>query len=280
MNFLYSSPNTSVGISFSEYGRFSLIGTIVTILIIGFLVVYYYRRKYSEPDYLLKTDEYTTTNVTTANTYMLTPSEVGKFIKNNFTLSFFLFVESVNSSLTGDVVLVNLGGFGEIVLNKTTNKLALKVNTTNPTNYQAISSTRIDISDFTEANWVQIAIVNEGATVKIYRNGVFVNSSILSNVPVSKPLSVEYVKQVDAPFKISFVHAYGRVLSGSEINADYKSILPAGSTVPIASSYSSTLKMNDLTQTFKRIMESIGIKPVSEDELRLGPTQYINYEYA
>jgi hypothetical protein len=270
MNYFNSTQNTA---NYSQIGRSSAIFLVVALIIIGFIVIYYYKRKYNEPKYIFKTDQYSTTNVNAEYTDMLTPTEIGTYIKNNFTLSFFIYVDPISGSPTNNIRLITFGGFGEMVLDRITNKLILKVNTT-------VSLETIEIPDFTPANWIQITIISEGATIKIYRNGIFVTSKVLSNLPMTKPQIVQFVKQVNNPFKVSYVHAYGYVLSGSEVMADYRSMLPEGSTVPYVSSYYPTLSMNDLTQTFKRIMETIGIKPVSEDDLRLGPTNYINYEYA
>ena len=182
MNFLGSQNSTAP--AYVQYLPYGLVFLVVIIVIIVFAASNYGKKIMGqEKDYIYKTDIYT--NMLLSNSVlgeyveMLSPSEVGKYLSNNFTLTMFLNMNSVGLPINNNVVLVNIVGFGTVALNPSTNTLSLIVGGLS----NKMFLTTIVIPDFTPTAWFQLGIVCEGRTIKIYRNGIFMNSTLLPSLP-------------------------------------------------------------------------------------------------
>jgi hypothetical protein len=280
MNFL-GTQNTAKP-AYVSYIPYALIILVVFIVIIVFAASNYGKKVFgAEKDYIYKTEIYSNDSTPTNDTNyieMLTPSEVGKYISNNFTLTMFLNMNSIGLQTNNNQTLVNLAGFGTVSLNPSTNTLSLIVGGQS----DKIFLTTIVIPDFTPTSWFQLGIVCEGRTIKIYRNGIFTNSTLLPALPLSKLQGVLFNKGINIPGSVAYLHAYSRPLNASQMMDDYSSMVPTGSTVPTPFTFAPTLSVNDLTSTFSDLMCKVGIcaPKGSVDDLRLGPVDYINYEYA
>ncbi len=283
MNFLGTQNSTPAYVSYIPYG---LVILVVFIVIIVFAASNYGKKIMgAEKDYIYKTEIHSNTSTSMNDTNyieMLTPSEVAKYVPNNFTLTMFLNLNSNGLQITYDTILVNLVGFGTITLNPTTNSLNLKIGSLTPKNISKDYLTIINIADFTPSAWFQLGIVCEGRTVKVYRNGIFTNSVLLPSLPLSKPQAILFNKNNNIPGSVAYIHAYARPLDSSQMLDDYLSMVPHGSTIPQPYTFAPTLSIDDLTSTFSDLMCKIGICPPkgSSDDIRLGPVDYINYEYA
>lgn len=281
MNFL-GTQNTAKP-AYVSYLPYGLIFLVVIIIIIVFAASNYGKKLFgAEKDYIYKNELFTnlsTTNTTDTNyVEMLSPSEVGKYISNNFTLTMFLNMNSIGLQTNNNQTLVNLAGFGTVVLNPSTNTLTLLVGGLSDKTFL----TTIIIPDFTPTSWFQLGIVCEGRTIKIYRNGMFMNSTLLAALPLSKPQAVLFNKGSTIPGKVGYIHAYARPLDNISMLNDYMYLVPTGSTIPQPYTFAPTLSVNDLTSTFSDLMCKVGIcaPKGTSDDLRLGPIDYINYEYA
>lgn len=295
MNFL-GSQNTTAS-NYLQYIPVGVIVLIVFIVIIVFASSNYGKKIFQrEKDYIYKTDMFSNTSKGLNNApyvEMLTPSEVSKYITNNFTLTFFINMNSIGLQINNDVPLINFGDFGTLTLNPVTNTLNLNVNvlyeakntSNDPFNPKWIVGPgviSITANDFTPMNWIQYGIVCEGRTVKLYRNGMFTGSTLLTSLPASKPNALLFNTGSNIPGTIAYVHAYARAVDNNTILSDYSSMIPTGSTAPQPYTFAPSLTVDDLTNTFKDTLCKVGIcAPVKgEDDLRLGPINYINYEYA
>ncbi len=279
MNFLGTQNSTPAYVSYIPSG---LVILVVFIVIIVFAASNYGKKIMgAEKDYIYKTEIHSNTSTSMNDTNyieMLTPSEVAKYVPNNFTLTMFLNLNSNGLQINHNIVLVNLAGFGTLTLNPITNKLSLLVGGLS----QKTFLTTIEIPDFTPSAWFQLGIVCEGRTVKVYRNGIFTNSVLLPSLPLSKPQAILFNKNNNIPGSVAYIHAYARPLDSSQMLDDYLSMVPHGSTIPQPYTFAPTLSIDDLTSTFSDLMCKIGICPPkgSSDDIRLGPVDYINYEYA
>jgi hypothetical protein len=285
MNFLAPQNSVKPVVSYASYIPYGLIILVVFIVIIVFAASNYGKKVFgTEKDYIYKNELFTnlleSTNTSNESNYveMLTPSEVGKYITNNFTLTMFLNMNSIGLQTSNNVPLVNLVGFGTIILNPSTNVLSLMVGGLSDRTFL----TSITIPDFTPTAWFQLGIVCEGRTIKIYRNGMFMNSTLLPSLPLSKPQGVLYNKGSSIPGTVGYIHAYARSLDSVDMLNDYMYIVPTGSTVPQPYTFAPSLSVDDLTSTFSDLMCKIGICAPKDgsDDLRIGPVDYVNYEYA
>lgn len=156
---------------------------------------------------------------------LFTQTQIDSSLGNNFTLSFFVYMDDSNREripLTGPdgdfnfKQFINVVGVGSVMLDPIHQRAHIRVAPLGKT------ATHIQIDNFMVARWNQITLTLEGRTLDIYINGVLSKSALLENLPILKPVLVTMETSPDFSGQSGLIQAWPRRLTASAIAANYK----------------------------------------------------------
>jgi len=198
---------------------------VVAILVVGALIYWWFKSQDVTKTVL---GPYVLNGTATANSTdtIFSQADVESVLGNNFTLSFFVYMDDVNRERIpiggpeGEFrfkPLVYILGVGDLLIDPIHQVGRLRIKPLNPE-----LATSVDIDNFMIARWNQVTITMEGRSVDIYLNGAIVTSTLLENLPSLKPLGVLLEKSPDFAGQAGLFQAWPRRLTEQEIVRNYK----------------------------------------------------------
>lgn len=262
------------------------IGIIVAVFVVGIIVFWWFRPVSKDVTvmgpYVLNSGGLVPSKDTIQT--VLTHSQIESSLGNNFTLSFFVYMDDVNreripiAGPKGDFrfkPFLYILGVGDIVLDPIHQVARLRIK---PLTRNAIRDrdalTNHDIENFMIARWNQITFTITGRTVDVYLNGAIATSSLLENVPVLYPVGVLIETSPDFTGQAGLFQAWPRRLTETEIMENYKRNTDTRGKPRIPDSL---MKWKTVWDQMKKTICAVGLCGF---HLETGPMQYIDYEYA
>lgn len=281
---------------------FSSILLVAILIVVICLVVYYFAYyRAQDPGYLLDSTVYTTTGAgtdTTAQVPMMTPLQITKYLGENCTLSWYIYIVADTGGGAGAIgsatkkfqPLLSILGVGALVINMATGEVYIVVtsypyessDTAPATNQILLTDTGVTgnnpISFLSGFN--QITLTISGATVCVYVNGKRKGNCItMSNVSLTSPTGVYFLKGQGPAATITSLQAFPYVMTASDISNNYTAT---------SDSSKNPINVNVPGVTFATLGTSIinlfcktGLCPSGTNgDVTLGPFTQINYEYS
>lgn len=211
-------------------------------------------------------------------------SQIDGSMGNNFTFSFFVYMDDVNreripiAGPKGDFrfkTFINILGVGDIVLDPIHQMARLHLKPlTRDTMMNKDAGVNIDIENFMIARWNQLAFTIEGRTVDVYLNGALASSTLLENLPILNPVGVLLETSPDFSGQAGLFQAWPRRLTLSQISANYKRNTDTRNK-PLIPDIGPKF-----TDIFKQIPKSLCDLGFCGFRFSVGPMEYIDYEFA
>jgi len=256
---------------------FLYISIIVVLFVFGALVYWWFRPRELSTTVL---GPYVLNGTVSGNSTetIFTQQEVESTLGNNFTLSFFVYMEDVNRERIpiggpeGDFrfkPLVYILGVGDVLIDPIHQVGRLRIKPLNPEGLVSI-----DFDNFMVSRWNQVTITMEGRSVDIYLNGAISTSTLLDNLPSLKPLGVLLEKSPDFAGQAGLFQAWPRRLSEQEIIRNYKRNTDTRGKPLIPDIGPSIM---DIFRNMGKGLCDIGFCGF---RFRTGPMEYVDYEFA
>jgi len=256
---------------------FLYIGIIVVLFVVGALVYWWLRPRELSTTVL---GPYVLNGTATGNSTetIFTQKDVESTLGNNFTLSFFVYMEDVNRERIpiggpeGDFrfkPLVYILGVGDVLIDPIHQVGRLRIKPLNPEELVSVDFNNVMVS-----RWNQITITMEGRSVDIYLNGAIATSTLLDNLPSLKPLGVLLEKSPDFAGQAGLFQSWPRRLSEHEIIRNYKRNTDTRGKPLIPDIGPSIM---DIFKNMGKGLCDIGFCGF---RFRVGPMDYVDYEFA
>jgi hypothetical protein len=211
-------------------------------------------------------------------------SQINSSMGNNFTFSFFVYMDDVNreripiAGPKGDFrfkTFIYILGVGDIILDPIHQMARFRLKPLTP---EALArkdtTTDIDIENVMIARWNQITFTMEGRTVDIYLNGAHASSTLLENLPILNPVGILLESSPDFSGQAGLVQAWPRRLTSGQIADNYKRNTDTRGK-PVIPDIAP--KITDIFKHFPKTLCDIGLCGF---QFSIGPIEYIDYEYA
>jgi hypothetical protein len=279
---------------------------------IGLVVYYFAYYRTQDPGYLLDSTFYSTKGAgidTIAYVPMMTPTQITKYLGENFTLSWYLNIDPNTGSgptVTGGTSLpanykplLWIAGIGALVIDMTTGSVYMVVtsypfdssnpvpttstiqlsspgSTSNSTTGTTTESTAVSFL----SGYNQITLTVAGANVCVYVNGNMKGNCItMPNVSFALPSGVYFLQGFGPVAKITSLQAYPYVMSASNISNNYTATSDSSGNpinVQLPGVTFATLGTSILDMFCKTGLCPSG----TTGDVTLGPFTQINYEYS
>ena len=223
---------------------------------------------------------------------IFTQEQLNKSLKNNFTLSFFVFMDKINSERIpfagpkGEYrfkPLLKIIGFGEFVLDPVHQSALLRTTPLVPIvmDGKMNSPPYVEIENVLNARWNQITIGVEGRSIDIYVNGRHATSLLLDNLTWSIPTGVLLDTSPDFWGQAGFFQVWPRRLTESDILLNYRRVTDQRGKPLIPEK----VNYKNIRDEMSRLFCRIGICPLwgptgPDPSKSLGGLEYIDYNYA
>ena len=275
-----TTPNQSIS--------YWILGVVAVIVIA--VIAYYYLRpkpKYIEnkgPFVLLGTSA---TPADGSNVNIFEYSQIINGMGNNFSLSFFVYMDDVNreripiggngsTEMFQFKPLVTILGVGTITADPIYQKARVRIQALRSRPIEPSEPQDVVVPNFMISRWNQITLTVEGRTVDIYLNGALVKSTLLENIPLLYPVGVLLETSPDFAGQAGLFQAWPYRLTEPEVAANYKrnTDLRGKPNIPDAK-----FDFSDFFRLFRQSFCSTGIC----DWFTFGdldPFKYVEYEYA
>jgi hypothetical protein len=285
MENFFSSSTEQTKPSGKPSSKMMWIGAIVAIILVGAVLYWWFKPRANHVTamgpYILNDSSKANKNSTET---IFSQPDVETSLGNNFTLSYFVYMDDVNRERIpiggpeGDFrfkPLVYILGVGDILIDPIhqVGRVRIKpLDRSGVIDRQGIVT--IDIDNFMISRWNNLTITMEGRSVDVYLNGSIVNSALLENLPVLKPLGVLLEKSPDFAGQAGLFQAWPRRLSEHEIIRNYKRNTDTRGKPLIP----------DIGPSFFEIFKDMG-KGLCDIgfcgfRFRTGPMEYVDYEFA
>jgi len=217
---------------------------------------------------------------------IFTEEQLNKSLKNNFTLSFFVFMDKINSERIpfagpkGEYrfkPLLKIVGFGEFVLDPVHQSALLRTTPLVPLvmDGKLNSPPYVEVDNILNSRWNQIVIGVEGRSIDIYVNGHHATSLLLENLTWSMPTAVLLDTSPDFWGQAGFFQVWPRRLTESEILTNYRRVTDQRGKPLIPE----RINYKNIRDQMSRLLCRVGICP-DPSKFREGGLDYIDYEYA
>ena len=263
---------------------YGMIGVVV--VIIGYLLYKWFTRK---PEQAIVLGPYNLRGVTgsaaaSSQETIFDQPQLNSNLKNNFTLSFFVYMNEINAERIplagpdGDFrfkPLLLILGVGSVTVDPIHQKARVTLQPLTDARIRKVNApTVIDIDDFVAARWNQLTITVEGRSADIYLNGNLIKSALMENVPVLYPVGVLLETVPDFSGQAGLFEAWPRRLTMKEVIRNYKRNvdLRGKPNIPEGS-----LSLGDVWGDFKSKLCKIGFCGFG---IEVGPIKYIDYQFA
>ena len=163
---------------------------------------------------------------------VMTQQQITSSLGNNFTLSFFVYMDDVNreripiAGPKGDFrfkPFLYILGVGDVLLDPIHQIARVRIR---PLTKGALINpdikTSIDVENFMIARWNQLTITMEGRTVDVYLNGALAASTLLENLPILNPSGVLLETSPDFSGQAGLIQAWPHRLTEAQILKNYK----------------------------------------------------------
>lgn len=211
-------------------------------------------------------------------------SQINNSLGNNFSLSFFVYMDGVNrenipiAGPKGDFrfkPFLYILGVGDILLDPIHQVARIRIKPLRTKGLiEAGEVTSIDVDNFMIARWNQITLTMEGRTVDVYINGALAKSALLDNLPILNPVGVLLETSPDFSGQAGLFQAWPQRLTESQVVANYKRNTDVRGKPLIPDT---GMKWSDVWSSLGEQFCKIGICGIRLDT---GPLQYIDYEFA
>jgi len=256
---------------------------------IGLIIYYFAYYKNQAPTNYTSPIAYSTNGIgdVVSNVSLMSPDQMNLFLGENFTLSYYITLTNPgNITSTGTMSpILWVAGVGALVVDMASGNVSMAVTSApyDPSNpsptTQTVSLTGTRAGLFFN-KWHQITMTVSGARVCVYVDGNQQGNCIsLPNVPLGAPSGLYFLQGQGPAAVLASLQAYPRVLSSTEIAANYKSTSDSsGNPTNIPSS---TVSFSDMGKSLVTLFCKTGLcPPNTSGDVRLGPFQQINYEYS
>lgn len=205
-------------------------------------------------------------------------TDVESTLGNNFTLSYFVYMDDVNRERIpiggpkGDFrfkPILYILGVGDMLIDPIHQIGRIRIKPLDP---EGLITLNVD--NFMIARWNQVVITMEGRSVDVYLNGALATSALLENLPTLKPLGVLLEKSPDFAGQAGLFQAWPRRLSEQEIVRNYKRNTDTRGKPLIPDIGPSIL---DIFKDMGKGLCEIGFCGF---RFRTGPMEYVDYEFA
>lgn len=209
---------------------------------------------------------------------LFTQTQIDSSLGNNFTLSFFVYMDDSNreriplTAPDGDFnfkQFITVTGVCTIMLDPIHQRAYVRVAPLGKT------VTLLQIDNFMVARWNQLALTLEGRTLDVYINGALAKSALLENLPLLKPVVVTMDTSPDFSGQAGLIQAWPRRLTASAIATNYKRNTDTRGKPLIPDSKP---VLNSIWTTMKQGFCEAGFCTLSLPTV--GGLQYVDYQYA
>lgn len=201
---------------------------------------------------------------------------------NNFTLSFFVYMDDVNreripiAGPKGDYrfkPFLYILGVGDVLLDPIHQIARVRIRSLRR-DATPDTITNIDIDNFMIARWNQLTVTLEGRSVDVYLNGALVKSTLLSNLPILTPAGVLLETSPDFSGQAGLIQAWPYRLQEDQIMTNYKRNVDQRGKPLIPDK---KLSWSDIVNNLGKQLCSWGFCGF---RITNGPLEYIEYEFA
>lgn len=291
-NFFSTANGLGESTGITKEGKVSTTGVYIAIvlflLVLGLILYWYFKPKADHVSnmgpWILNDNRASTDVKTNSIETIFTNADVQTNLGNNFTLSFFVYMDDVNRERIpiggpeGDFrfkPFVYILGVGDVLIDPIHQIAYVRIK---PLDRNGIldttNITKIELQNFMVARWNQLTITLEGRTVDVYLNGVLAGSALMENVPIVKPVGVLMEKSPEFAGQGGLFQAWPRRLSEEEVARNYarntdtrrKPLIPDKGPA-----------MGDIFKDMGKGLCSIGFCGF---RFRTGPMEYVDYEFA
>jgi len=258
---------------------------ILIILIVGVALYWWFRPRAKDAlvvgPYVLKRVGAGTGSTTET---VFTQDQINHSLGNNFTLSFFVYMEGVNrenipiGGPKGDFrfkPFLYILGVGDVLLDPIHQVARIRVR---PLTANGVrnpeGAVHLEIDNFMMARWNQITITVEGRSVDVYLNGALATSTLLENLPMLNPVGVLIETSPDFSGQAGLFQAWPSRLTEHQVIRNYKrntdtrgkQLIP---DVPF--------KIEDAWKELKKLLCGIGFCGF---RVEVNGLEYVDYEFA
>ncbi len=215
---------------------------------------------------------------------VMTQAQIVSSLGNNFSLSFFVYMDDVNreripiAGPKGDFrfkPFLYILGVGDVVLDPIHQVARVRLR---PLTKSALVNpevmTTIDVENFMIARWNQLTITVEGRTVDVYMNGALVTSTLLENLPILNPVGVLLETSPDFSGQAGLIQAWPYRLSEEQVMKNYKR-----NTNVRGKPY-----IPDIKPSFRNLFDTMGKHfcdlGLCGFRISTGPLDYVDYQFA
>ena len=211
-------------------------------------------------------------------------AQIDSALGNNFTMSFFVYMEDVNRERIpiggpkGDFrfkPFLNILGIGDVLLDPIHQMARVSVKPLIQSNVIAPGGiVSIDVENFMIARWNQVTITLEGRTVDVYLNGALANSALLTNLPILKPVGVIMETSPDFSGQAGLFQAWPRRLTSGEVARNYKRNVDTRNKPLIPDK---GVSFSEIWKIFTKSLCDVGLCGL---QVEITGLEHIDYEYA
>jgi len=217
---------------------------------------------------------------------IFTQEQLNQSLKNNFTLSFFVFMDKINTERIpfagpkGEYrfkPLLKIAGFGEFVLDPVHQMALLRTTPLVPIvmDGKLNSPPYVELDNVLNARWNQIVIAVEGRSIDVYMNGTHATSLLLDNLTWSIPTGVLLETSPDFWGQAGLFQAWPRRLTESEILTNYRRVTDQRGKPLIPEK----INYKNIRDEMARLVCRVGLC-MDVSNRHTGGLEYIDYEYA
>ena len=261
--------------------------SIITVIIVcGLLMYYWFRPKAKDVTVMGPFNVMGDNGKPNPNSLkpILDQTQVHSYLGNNFTLSFFTYMNEINTERIpiagpkGDFrfkPLIYILGVGDVIVDPIHQLARVRVKPlTKDSVFKSDVVNNVDIDNFMILKWHQLTISVEGRTVDVYLNGLIAKSMLLDNLPILNPSGVLLETSPDFSGQTCLFQAWPYRLSESQISQNYTRNTDTRGRPKVPDAGFNVLKFLEV------VKESFCKVGLCEFRPKTNDLQYIDYEYA
>lgn len=258
---------------------------VMIILIVGIALYWWFSPKAKDVTvmgpYVLKR---TTTGGGSSTTTVFTQEQINNSFGNNFTLSFFVYMEGANredisiGGPKGDFrfkPFLYILGVGDVLLDPIHQVARIRVKPlANGGVLHPDGIVHLDVENFMMARWNQVTITLEGRSVDVYLNGALATSTLLGNLPILNPVGVLLETSPDFSGQAGLFQGWPSRLTEYDVMRNYKRNTDTRGKPLIPDT---PLSIKDVWKELMKTLCGMGFCGL---RVSVGGLDYIDYEYA
>jgi hypothetical protein len=288
MSDLFNASQTSDALNGGASNKKWAYIIIAVVFVVIVAVIYYFRPRAEDAivngPFVLLGDDGKPRKETIKNIFET--KDVQSSLGNNFTFSFFVYMDDVNreripfGAPEGDYrfkPLVYILGVGDFLVDPLHQKGRLRVRPLTEKGLFDSSNMEVHtINNFMISRWNQVTFTIEGRSVDVYLNGAPVISGLLENLPILFPVGVLLETSPDFSGQAALFQAWPRRLTQAEVVANYKKNTDTRGK-PLIPDIGPWGAFNVGWKNFLDGLCSVGFCGF---RFKTGPMQYVDYDFA